>query len=112
MSEFSESYHLFTSNQEEAAKLIRASGLRGFALAPGNGWVSFVVGDGCFEPDPRVTGQNRSCLLHYVNAEDHGWGFELFDGSKSVCRYSCHWDDEVRPDMCDFRPAEISRLLG
>ena len=112
MSEFSESYHLFTSNQEEAVNLIRACGLRGFALIPENGWVSFVVEDGRFEPDPRVTDQNHICLLHYVNAEDHGWSFELFDGSRSVCRYRCDWDDEVRPDMSDFRPAEVSRLLG
>ena len=112
MSEFSESYHLFTSNQGEAVKLIRASGLRGFALAPENGWVSFVVEDGQFEPNPRITEHNPLCLLHYVNAEDHGWSFELFEGARSVCRYRCDWDNDVRPDMSDFRPAEVSRLLG
>jgi hypothetical protein len=112
MSEFSESYHLFTSGQEEAVDLIRESGLRGFALAPENGWVSFVVDEGEFARDPRVTEKNRLCLLHYVNAEDHGWSFELFEGPQSVCRYRCDWDNEVRPDISDFRPVEVSRLLG
>jgi hypothetical protein len=112
MSEFSESYHLFTSNQEDAVKLIRASSLRGFALAPKNGWVSFVLEDGEFAPDQRVTGSNRLGLLHYVNAEDHGWSFEVFDGPQSVCRYRCDWNDEIQPDISDFRPEEVSRLFG
>ena len=112
MSEFSESYHLFSSDQNETVELIRASGLHGFALAPENGWVSFVVDEGEFMPDPRVTEQNRLCLLHFVNAEDHGWSFDLFDGPRSVCRYRCDWEDEVRPDISGFQPAEILRLLG
>jgi len=112
MSEFSESYHLFTSDQSEAVKLIKASGLRGFALAPENGWVSFVVDEGKFEPDSRITNNNRLCLLHYVNAEDHGWSFELFEGPRSVCRFRCDWDNDVQSDMSDWKPAEILRLLG
>jgi len=112
MSEFSESYHLFTSNQEEAVELIRAWGLRGFAFAPENNWVSFVVDEAEFSPDPRVTATNRGSLLHYVNAEDHGWNFELFEGPRSVCRYRCDWENDIYPDLSDFKPAEISRLLG
>jgi hypothetical protein len=112
MSEFSESYHLFTSEQSEAVKPIKSSGLRGFVLAPENGWTSFVVDEGKFEPDSRITDNNHLCLLHYVNAEDHGWSFELFEGSRSFCRFRCDWDDDVRSDTSDWRPIEILRLLG
>ena len=112
MSEFSESYHLFVSDQSEVVKLLKASGLRGFACAPENGWVSFVVDEGTFEPDPRIIENNRLSLLHYVNAEDHGWSFELFEGPRSVCRFRCDWENEVRSDMSGWKPTEILRLLG
>ena len=112
MSEFSESYHLFTSDQTAAVKLIKASGLHGFALASENGWVSFVVSEGVFEPDARVTKNNLLCLLHFVNAEDHGWNFEVFDGPRSVCRFRCDWENDVQSEVSNFNPSEISRLLG
>ena len=112
MSEFSESYHLFTPDQAKALELVRASGLRGFVLAPENGWTSFVVDEASFEPDARVTDRNTGYLVHYVNAEDHGWSFELFDGPTSVCRYRCDWENDVQPDLSDFQLPEISQRLG
>jgi hypothetical protein len=29
-----------------------------------------------------------------------------------VCRYRCDWDDEVRPDVSEYQPEEVFRLLG
>lgn len=43
MSEFSESYHLQTTNPEDAINLLRKSKRKGYVYPAANGWVTFVV---------------------------------------------------------------------
>jgi hypothetical protein len=112
MSEFSESYHLRGSDINEAAALLRRTGLKGYVFPPSNGWISFVAEQNSFEPDPRVVAKNTGTLLHYVSAEDHGWNFSLFEGAELACGYGCNWDEDVQVDDSRYSAVALSRALG
>jgi len=112
MSEFSESYHLKFSSPEDAANLLRRSGLKGYAFPPGNGWITFVVEDGSFEPDPLILDANEDILLHFVSAEDHCWSFAIFDGPTQICAYRCDWGDGVEFDDSSYSSEALLPLIA
>lgn len=111
MSEFSESYHLRTENIEDACSLLRQAGIKGFVFPATNGWVTFVAEDGRFEPDQRIVAAARQSLLHYVNAEDHGWSFALYDGGQLVSAYRCDWDGNVSYDDTAYSRSAIEKIV-
>lgn len=82
MSEFSESYLLRSDHAEDAIVLLRRAKVKGFVYQPANGWVTFVSEGGSFEPDQRIIASTQQPLLHYASAEDHGWGFVLFNQAR------------------------------
>ena len=98
MSEFSESYHLRSERLEDAIELLRRAKRKGYVYQPVNGWITFTVEAGQFEPDMRVVAAANQPLLHYVCAEDHGWNFTLFDQANAVSAYRCDWDNEITID--------------
>lgn len=110
MSEFSESYHLRTSDTNAAVELLKRAGRKGYVFPAENGWVTLVAEQNTFEPDPAVVGANRGLLLHYVSAEDHGWSFSLFDSTEEKCRFSCQWENEVEIDPSRYAPENLVRL--
>lgn len=120
MSEFSESYHLFSSRSEDACELLRRSGLKGYIFPPVSGWTSFVAEGGEFEPDQKIVSAASLPLLHFVSAEDHGWSFALFENGQITSAYRCDWDDEVtfddsrysRPALEPFIPAGQKDAFG
>ncbi|WP_141504672.1 hypothetical protein [Paenibacillus luteus] len=95
MSEFSQSYHLRTSDKEEVITLLKRSGKHGYVFEPTNGWVTFVVADGDFSADEEVTKQNRGTLVHYVYAEDHGWELLVYHSNQIVFDFNCAWEDDL-----------------
>lgn len=107
MSEFSESYHLRSTDANEAVALLKRSGRKGYVFPPANGWVSFVAENHNFEPDPAIVGANQGLLLHYVSAEDHGWSFALFESTAEKCRFSCQWENDVEIDPSRYVPANL-----
>ena len=111
MSEFSESYHLRSERPEDAVELLRRAKLKGYVYQPVNGWVTFVVEQGVFEPDRRIVEAARQPLLHYVSAEDHGWSFALYDGAKVVSGYRCEWDDDITVDDSQYSRAVLQQLV-
>ncbi len=111
MSEFSESYHLRSEHAEDAVQLLRRAGRRGYVYQPVNGWVTFVVEDGNFEPDARIVAAATNPLLHYVSAEDHGWSFTFYDSGKIVSHYRCDWDDEITVDDSGYSRAAMQEFV-
>jgi hypothetical protein len=111
MSEFSESYHLRSERQEDAVELLRRAKLKGYVYHPTGGWVTFLAEQGVFEPDRRIVDAARHPLLHYVSAEDHGWSFALYDGSKVVSGYRCEWDDDITADDSQYSRAALQKLV-
>ena len=111
MSEFSESYHLRSERAEDAIELLRRIKHQGFVYQPVNGWVTFLAEGGVFEPDERIVATATHPLLHYVSAEDHGWGFTLFDRTKIVTAYHCDWDDDIRADDSNYSRAALQKYV-
>ncbi|XFA72521.1 hypothetical protein RYO59_000747 [Thermosynechococcaceae cyanobacterium Okahandja] len=105
MSEFSESYHLRSERSEDAVELLRSVHRRGYVYPPSNGWVTFVVAGRTFEPDEELVSAATQPLLYYQFAEDHGWGFALFERGTPVSHYSCYWDE----DDLEVEAAQYSR---
>jgi hypothetical protein len=95
MSEFSQSYHLRTTDKEEVVSLLKASGKHGFVFEPVNGWVTFVVANSEFSVDEAVTEQTAGLLVHYVYAEDHGWELIIYNKNELVFDYKCLWEEEL-----------------
>lgn len=92
MSEFSQSYHLLSS-QEDAIELINRAGERGFVFENDNRWTTFVIVGDEFKPSDAIVESNKDTLVHYVYAEDHGWSLSIFKQSALIFNYDCSWDN-------------------
>jgi hypothetical protein len=112
MSEFSDSYHLRSNNQQDGVALLRAAGLRGYVFPPQNGWVTVVAEGEEFDPNQRLIGAAPGVLLHYVHPEDHGWAFELYRAGKILAAYAIEWDDEIRVTQDKIDRGVIGEYLG
>ena len=96
MSEFSQSYHLVSDSTQDGVALLRSAGLRGWVFEPGNGWVTLLIRpDEYGEPNKALIGANAGTLLYYLNAEDHGWTFSVYQGTDIVCAYGCSWEGSI-----------------
>ncbi|EBK2060064.1 hypothetical protein AAL85_25075, partial [Salmonella enterica subsp. enterica serovar Typhi] len=73
MSEFSESYYLFSLDQNDGIKLLKKAWLRGFVYPSSYNWVTIVPSGRSFQPNKRLINKNKGVLVHLINAEDHGW---------------------------------------
>jgi hypothetical protein len=111
MSEFSESYHLRSERSEDAIDLLRRAKLKGYVFPPTNGWVTFLAENGAFKPNPQLVQGSRHPLLHFVSAEDHGWGFSLFHQGKPACSYKCEWDPGLAVDDARYSRDVLQELL-
>ncbi len=120
MSEFSETYHLRSERTEDVESLLKQLGLPGYVYPSTNGWVTFVVANNTFEPDPKIIAAAPLLLLHYVYAEDHGWSFALFHQGQPKVSYRCDWEDDIvfddsqysRPALLELIPTADTELLG
>jgi hypothetical protein len=105
VSEFSQSYHLVSDSKDDAVALLKRAGMRGWVFEPGNGWVTLLISPDEFgEPNKALVAANTGTLLYYLNAEDHGWTFSLYQGAGVVSAYGCSWEGavEVEDDALDI----------
>lgn len=110
MSEFSESYHLKSSKQEDGVSLLKRASLSGYVLPQHSGWVSLVLKESQFEPIDELISSNHGQLIHYIYAEDHGWEISIYLNSKQVLNYRCDWEDEISIDDKSLRMDLIKEL--
>lgn len=113
MSEFSQSYHMVAEQQADAVALLARAGIGGWVLPASNGWVTFLPDPDAFGvPSPEVVASNFGVLLWYLNAEDHGWSFAVFEDSSSVCAYGCAWEDALVVHDEALDQAVVEALVG
>lgn len=99
MSEFSEGYFLKSNNKEEAVQLLKKAGVGGYVYPERDGWVAFVANTApLFRFSEKLKAVNVGTLVQFINAEDHGWGFEICAHDKWVCSYYCGINDAVDMD--------------
>lgn len=96
MSQFSASYHLVTSNQQDVADLLNRANLHGYIFPEKEGIVTFVIRQdemSEFACCQQLLAQNKEPLVFFMNAEDHGWLYEIYDQSECVARYSSSYNE-------------------
>jgi hypothetical protein len=111
MSEFSESYHIRSEHAKDAIELLHRAKRKGYVYQPVNGWVTFLVEEGAFEPDERIVAASIQPLLHYVSAADHGWSFRLYDRTRVVSAYRCDWDDDIMFDDSKYSRTALQQFV-
>ena len=99
MSEFSESYHLKSNCTDDGVALLKRAKLQGFIFPSTGGWVTILPEGAPFALNQGLLDANEGILLHFLNAEDHGWGFELYRRASPLAMYSCVWEDEVQVEL-------------
>lgn len=108
MSEFSEVYFLKSNDQNDAVCLIKEAGLRGYVCPERDGWVAFVANtDPAFHLSQQLVEKNKGVLLHFVNAEDHGWEFKVCFKKELACSFFCGVDEEMESG----EPFQIGRKI-
>lgn len=111
MSEFSDSYHLKTDNMQDGIKLLQKAGKRGFVFAESNGWVTLVAEGESFMPNESLISANTGILLHFINAEDHGWGFTIYNGNRQISGYECFWEEDLTIDDSELDIKVIGKII-
>ena len=96
MSEFSESYHLKTSETRHGIELLHRAGLRGFVFPATNGWVTVLPEGEPFVPNEPLIKASTGTLLYFGNAEDHGWWFAVYVDANPLVSYTCTWEDSIQ----------------
>lgn len=112
MSEFSESYHLFSTNQEDGVKLLKRAWLRGYVFQASQHWVTVLPKGTSFQPNKRMIAANRGILIHLIHAEDHGWTFSIYDGNKRTCHFECTWEEDIEINQEDYHRDRIVELIN
>ena len=111
MSEFSESFHLRSDNQQDGENLLKRAGLTGAVFSPVRGWVTIVPESELYEAVDQMVAANQDLLLHYLHAEDHGWQFALYKNNSIICQYECGWESELTINDSDLNQAALVPLL-
>lgn len=112
MSEFSESCHLASLETATGIALLERAGVSGWVFPAVEGWVTVVVdADFSGQAEWLLSPANEGVMLAYVNAEDHGWGFAVFDGPNEVSRYTCNWEDDIEFDDSKLDRDRLAALV-
>jgi len=109
MSQFSTSYHLITSNQQDAVKLLKNANLHGYVFPEKNGIVTFVIQreqESEFNCCEQLLMHNTKPLVFYINAEDHGWSYEIYDKNECIVSYSSSFNEEGIMEGFDYANPE------
>jgi hypothetical protein len=101
VSEFSCSYHLKSDSIDDCVSLIRKAKVTGFVFPAREGWVSFVVNEPDFVFSKKLMDANDGVLLNFINAEDHGWSFEIFNKNTRICKFECSYSEDEDEDDFD-----------
>lgn len=112
MSEFSESYHLFSSEQKDGIKLLKKAWLRGYVFPASNHWVTIIPNGRNFQPNKRLIHNNKGTLVHLINAEDHGWSLSIYDGNKRTFHFECTWEEDMEINQDEYNRERIVDLIN
>jgi len=112
VSEFSESYHLFSTEQNDGVKLLKRAWLRGYVYPVSNNWVTIIPKGKSFQPNKRLINNNKGTLVHLINAEDHGWSISIYDGNKRTFHFECSWEEEVEINQDEYNRKRMVDLIN
>lgn len=111
MSEFSDIYYLFKGTQADGVKLLQRALKRGFVFTEQNNWVTILPHSIEMIPSKLLIRANTGKLLHLSYAEDFGWYFSIYEGSKRVCHFEYYWLEEAVYDQVDLDRSKVMELI-
>ena len=112
MGEFSSSLHLISDNPDAGSELLVLSRKTGWVFPPTLGWVTVVLDTRMPEPAAAaIVGANRGLMLDYLNIEEYGWSFRLFDRREQIQAYSCTWTHDLDVDDAALDIATLFETL-
>ncbi|WP_088043250.1 hypothetical protein [Bacillus sp. EAC] len=112
MSEFSESYHLFSNDQKDGIELLKRSFVRGFVYPEKNNWVTIIPSGRKFHVIRRFIKNNKGVLIHLINAEDHGWSLSIYDGIKRTFHFECSWEEDIEINQDEYHRERLVELIN
>ncbi|MFD2612701.1 hypothetical protein [Paenibacillus gansuensis] len=112
MSEFSESYHLFSDRQEEGVELLTRAKLKGYVYPAQNHWVTILAEGSMFQENKQLVRNNLGTLVHYIFAEDHGWTLSIYERAEQVFHYDCVWEEEVDSNYGEFNLNKVVDVIN
>jgi hypothetical protein len=93
MSEFSDSFHLRSTDPQDAIALLRRAKAPGYVFPPADGFVTFVCPRD--EDVPKaVLAANVGLLIDYSFAEDHGCWVDVYERDAKVASLSVDFDEQ------------------
>lgn len=115
MSEFSESYHIKNGSLEDSIQLIKMSSQSGYVGKFCDGWSTLIPESAICNDfvDYEIIKHNTGILLQFINPEDHGFLFRLFNGQQLVSE--CIFDyNDTKPivDISKLNSLEFINLTG
>ncbi|MCZ8522327.1 MULTISPECIES: hypothetical protein [Paenibacillus] len=91
MSQFSNSFHLKTSDPTKAVTLLNDAQVTGYVYEEHNGWVTFAAEYKGRHIDELLSEYNPGILVHYVYLEDHMWTLTIYNKDELVFHYKADW---------------------
>ncbi|MEL6979388.1 MAG: hypothetical protein AAGM38_12020 [Pseudomonadota bacterium] len=120
MSEFSESYHIKTTNAPEIERRLAAADLGGYVYGPKNGWLTFIPyfhheaydrREPVYSFSKKLHNAAESPVLEYVYAEDHLWYFAVVTAERPPLVFSYVWDGPPELEIT-FEPGDLEGVLS
>ena len=111
MSEFSDSYYLFGETQQDGIALLHRALKYGFVFPEQNNWVTILPRSTEMIPSKLMIWANTGTLLHMSYAEDFGWYFSIYEGSRRVCHFEYYWLEEAVYDHEYFDRSKVMELI-
>ncbi|WP_308639370.1 hypothetical protein [Paenibacillus silvisoli] len=112
MSEFSESYHLVGRDSQVGIDLLARSALTGYVYPAINEWITLLPSGPIYEPNEALIANNRSMLLYYAYAEDHGWSFSLYERDVRICHYECTWEEIIMHNTSELNAEKLLAFIN
>jgi hypothetical protein len=110
MSEFSDSYHLLTSDISEVKQLIQQSGYYGMVIPVSSGnCIPFLVEDNSGGPIDEIIDRNTHQLIHYSFYEDWGCRIKVFQASREIATLTYEKKITIPPNKLEIA---INTLLS
>jgi len=98
VSEFSDSFHVRAPNRRVVSQRMASGKVRGVVFPPKNGWCTVVPFEGYDHKVEELARLFELPVLHYIFAEDHGWGFSIVNNGSTAVKYEASWDEDATVD--------------
>jgi hypothetical protein len=112
MSEFSESYHVYNMPQIKLSEVMSENSIPSYVFREQNNWTAFFPKTDPYMFNMQIPRIISNTLLYFVNAEDHGWSYTIYNNNEMVSGYNCEWSSgEIMINESDLNADNLKNLF-